>query len=291
MSNDDPIFIGGLSGSGKTQLRVVLGANPDLSLTRRTGMWTRFYGRFGDLHDEANLDRCVRELVADRRVQLLQPDEARIRREFAAGPCSYARLIGLFHEHHAQRNGKRRWGDQLSFVEGFADPIFAAFPSARMIHMVRDPRARSDAAPASARRGKIGWDTAMWLHSARLAQRNRHRHPGRYRVVRYEHLAARPVETIDAVCAFVGEPFTDAMHDALGSVRFDLDGRAMDGGHASFVETYTRAELAYLGYAGTSAPLPGSRLGYWLGDWPVDRTAMAAWRTVRRRRLQRQVTA
>jgi sulfotransferase family protein len=290
MSNDDPIFIGGLSGSGKTQLRVVLGANPALSLTRRTGMWTRFYGRFGDLHDEASLDRCVHTMVADRRVQLLQPDEAHIRREFAAGPCSYARLIGLFHEHHAQRNGKRRWGDQLSFVECFADPIFAAFPSARMLHMVRDPRARSDAAAGSARRGKIGWDTAMWLHSARLAQRNRHRYAGRYRVVRYEHLAARPVETIEAVCAFLGEPFTGAMHDELGSVRFDVDERAMAGRPASFVETYTRAELAYLGYADASPPLPGSRLGYWLGDWPFDRTAMAAWRTVRRRRLQRQVT-
>jgi sulfotransferase family protein len=289
MSNDDPIFIGGLSGSGKTQLRVVLGAGPALSLTRRTGMWTRFFGRFGDLRDGANLDRCLRAMVADRRVQLLQPDEARIRREFVAGPCSDARLIGLFHEHHAQRNGKRRWGDQLSFVECFADPIFAAFPSARMLHMVRDPRARFDAAPASARRGKIGWDTAMWLHSARLAQRNRHRYPGRYCVVRYEHLAARPVETIGAVCAFLGEPFTDEMRDELGSVRFDVDGRAMAGGHASFVETYARAELAYLGYAGAPAPLPGSRLGYWLGDWPVDRTAMAAWRTVRRRRLQRQV--
>jgi hypothetical protein len=289
MSADGPIFIGGLSGSGKTQLRVVLDADPALSLTRRTSMWTRYYGRFGDLHDDANRDRCVRAMVADRRVQLLHPDEARITREFAPGPYSYARLIGLFHEHHAQRNGKRRWGDQLSFVECFADPIFAAFPSARMVHMVSDPRARFDAA-ASARRGKIGWDTAMWLHSARLAQRNRLRHPGRYRVVRYEHLAARPVATIETVCSFLGVPFVDAMRDVIGSLRFDVDGQVLTAGDASFVETYTRAELAHLGYAGApSVAAPGPRLAYWLGDWPIDRTAMAAWRTVRRRRMQRQV--
>jgi sulfotransferase family protein len=284
-----PIFIGGLSGSGKTQLRVVLDALPDLSLTRRTRMWTRFYGRFGDLRFAANRDRCLRVMAADDRVQTLQPNEARIRSEFLAGPRTYARLIGLFHGHHAERNGRRRWGDQLTFVECFADPIFAAFPSARMVHMVADPR--SLIAATRSRPGKTGWDTAMWLHSAQLAQRNARRYRGRYHVVRYEHVATQPVETVEEVCAFLGEPFVDAMHDVLGSLRFADGGTAGGAGDAAFVAAYAGSELAGLGYEGTpSNPSARSRAAYWLGDWPVDRAAMAAWRTVRGRRLQRQVT-
>ena len=37
-----PIYLGGLAHSGKTPLRAALGAHPDVSLTRKTGLWDRF---------------------------------------------------------------------------------------------------------------------------------------------------------------------------------------------------------------------------------------------------------
>ena len=52
-----PIFIGGLSFSGKTTLRLMLSSHPVIVLSRRTYMWQRFYGRYGDLRRPENLER------------------------------------------------------------------------------------------------------------------------------------------------------------------------------------------------------------------------------------------
>jgi hypothetical protein len=303
MSDDGgPIFIGGLAHSGKTQLRIALGTHPDISMTRRTYLWDRFYGRFGDLRDRANLDRCLSAMVGDRSAKRLHPDPERIRREFLEGPPNYAHLFALFHRHYAERRGKRRWGDQLGFVERFADVIFSTFPSARMIHMVRDPRAWHTVGieNGSSRKGRLGWDTAMWLHSAELGERNSRRYPDKYRVVQYEDLATRCVETIEEICAFLDEDFVPTMEPALttSSVRALDAARAGQpvpssssdsGAQMWFVETCAGRELAALGY---DRMRPSLTVREWLTfrliDWPLNRAAMAAWRAARRRPLTRQ---
>jgi Sulfotransferase family len=284
-----PVFIGGLSGSGKTQLRMVLGVHPDVSLTRRTRMWDRFYGRFGDLRDPANLDRCLSAMLGDPGVQQLAPDERRVRGELADGPCTYARLFGLLHQHHAERLGKRRWGDQLGFVERFADPIFATFPSARMVHMVRDPRQR----PSAGGRGlgcsaKVGSETAMWLRSAELAERNRRLYRDGYLVVRYETFSAHPAETADAICSFVGERFLPPMADVARDLRFGGGTGAAGAGIApaarpaadtAFLDRYAGRELARFGYPRAGTALSGrDRLVFRLAMCPLNRLSMVAWR-------------
>ena len=161
--NRGPIFIGGLSASGKTQLRMVLGAHPELSLTRRTYLWNRYYGRFGTLSERTNIDRCFAAMAVDEDVQRLHPDWERLRCGLR-DDSNYVHLFSALHEQYAEREGKRRWGEQLQFVECFADPIFEGFPDARMIHMVRHP------AGTISNRRKVGWDVAMWLHSAAAAR-------------------------------------------------------------------------------------------------------------------------
>ena len=294
-----PVFIGGLSHSGKTQLRIVLGAHPELCLTRRTYLWTRYFGRFGDLEADGNVNRALEALVADPRVEQLHPDRARVRREFVRGPRRYARLFGLLHAHHAERMGMRRWGEQLGSVERFAAPIFAEFPEARMVHMIRDPRAVIRASRAVARKGKLGWETAMWLHSADLAEQNERRYPERYRVVRYETLAARPLETAVEVCGFLGEELTPSMTAAVATLSFDDDGRAQgstastaarERRGSSFVERHASRPLLRFGYDGGTAGLSlPEHVRFLVADWPLNRTAMTAWRATRRRAFARQL--
>ena len=286
-----PIFIGGLSGSGKTQLRMVLGAHSDISLTRRTRMWDRFYGRFGDLRDPRNLERCLSTMLRDPGVLQLSPDERRVRRELADGPPTYARLFGLLHQHHAERAGKRRWGDQLGFIERFADPVFAAFPSARMVHMVRDLRRhRSATGRPLLRRARLGWETAMWLRSVELASRNRRLYPDAYLVVCYEDFSARPAETAETVCSFIGERFLPPMVDVLRGLRFE--GRRgeprpgtvtaeLSAADAAFLDRYAGRELAQFGYPRMEPALTTrDRIAFGLATWPVNRMAMVAWRAV-----------
>lgn len=284
-----PIFIGGLSGSGKTQLRMALGAHPAISLTRRTRMWDRFFGRFGDLRDPANLERCLATMLCDPGVQQLAPDERRVRQELADGPPTYAHLFALLHQHHAERAGSRRWGDQLGGIERFADPIFAAFPSARMVHMVRDPRGRPSPGRGRrrARTAKLGWELARWLRSVELATRNQRRHPDGYLIVRYEVLAHHPADTLEAVCSFIGERLLPPMADVVPGLRFDTgDAPPAPAGaaastpspaDAAFVERYAGAALARFGYPRPRPRLTGrDRLAFGLATWPLNRAAMAA---------------
>jgi hypothetical protein len=278
-----PIFIGGLSHSGKTQLRSVLGAHPELSLTRRTYLWDRFYGRFGDLERDRNLDRCLRTLLVDDGVRRLEPDAHALRRAFASGPRTYARLFALLHEQHATRRGRRRWGEQLGFVERFARPIFAEHPDARMIHMIRDPRdGRLDGRP-----GRTGWETARWLRSAGLAERNASVYGDRYRIVRYEAFAAAPEPTVVEVCGFLGEDVVPPMREALAVLDLDLtrSPAAVEPRVCSFVERHARHELPALGYRLSSGVAPTQRTPF--ADGWIDRAAMVAWNTIEDRREAR----
>jgi hypothetical protein len=291
-----PIFIGGLAHSGKTPVRMVLGAHPDISMTRRTHLWDRFFGRFGDLAEPRNLERCLETISADPGAARLHPDPGRIRDELLAGPVTYARLFDLLHRHHAERLGKRRWGDQLGGVERFADAIFTGFPTARMIHMIRDPRIDPGREPRR-RWGAVGWETGRWLASAELAERNLHRHPGRYRVVRFESLTAAPADTIRDLCAFLDEEFVRSMERVLATIglRRQAD-QAWERGRASatavtFVDRYAEHGLRAFNYPATTGPSLSTRdrLSFALVNRPLNRVSMTAWRLSQGRSMAKQV--
>src|SRR5439155_22873715 len=93
-------------------------------------------------------------------------------------------------------------GDKSLDTERHADAIFLAYPHARILHMIRDPRDRfaSSSVRWKVRRGGVGAGTAEWLSSVRLARLNESRYPDRYRSVRYEMLVSQPVAALREVC-------------------------------------------------------------------------------------------
>lgn len=196
----------------------MLEQHPNLSLTRRTKMWPKYYGRFGDLSHVANFEACLVTMMRSKYIQALNPDLDRIRCEFEQGPRTYARLFALFHQHHAERQNKGRWGDQLGNIEAYADVIFTAYPDATMIHMIRDPRTRTAEAnigKSRSRRAKLGWEIAAWQRSTALAQRNRAHYPDQYILLDYDVLLRCPEQTMKTVCAKLGERFVPEMVTAV----------------------------------------------------------------------------
>jgi O-antigen/teichoic acid export membrane protein len=205
-----PVYIGGLDRSGKTTLAAFLTSHPNLDIPDAgSNLWTYFYGRFGDLGRAANFERCLDVMQRYQHVASLNPDPHRVTREFGAGPPTYARLFGLLHAHHAEQQGKLRWGTQTGLIERYADQVFAAYPGVRIIHMIRDPRDRYEASRAlwPEGKGQAGGATARWVYSTRLAERHTRRHPGGYLTVRFEDLVQRTEETLRTVCDFLGENF------------------------------------------------------------------------------------
>jgi hypothetical protein len=184
-------------------------------------LWTSYYNRYGDLNQAGNLDRCLAGLMRSKHIRTLIPDFARIKRDLETAPVSYGRLFALVHEHHAEKIGKTRWGDQTEFIERYADHIFSAYPDAKFIHMLRDPRDRYEAMQhKSHRRSGLGVATARWHASAMLAQRNQSKYSGHYKVIRYEAMVTNPETILYETCEFLGEEFFSNMIQIQGETRF-----------------------------------------------------------------------
>lgn len=301
-----PIFIGGLDRCGKTMMQAFLTSHPNISIPAvGSNMWTFFYGQYGNLARPENFERCLAAMLRYKHVRFLQPDPERIRREFEQGQPTYARLFALFQQHYAEQAGKPRWGDQSGLIERYADLIFAAYPDAKMIHMLRDPRDRYEASLAAWQQGKgrAGGATARWLYSVKLARRNLRRYPDRYKVVRYETLVSQPEDTLREVCAFLGEVYAPAMlamesaptyRDKLGQGGNGQVGQSLVSTKyiGRFRTGVPRREIAFMqahawremvAYQYELEPLKFSlkeRVLFYLVDWPSNLARMVAWHTL-----------
>lgn len=300
--SDGPIYVGGAERSGTSLLYALLTSHPNIAMMRRTNLWTYFYGQYGDLARPENFERCLAAMMRYKRLVVLRPDPERIRREFLAGPPTYARLFALIGQHHAERAGKPRWGDKSLNTERYADAIFAAYPEARIIHVLRDPRDRFASALKRWQRirGGVGSGTGVWLNSARLARRNAARYPDRYRVVRYETLVAEPEGTVKELCAFIGEDYVPQMLSMTGAASFGDDGgnssfephpagristksvgrfgRVLSPAMIAFIQDVAGAEMERAGYERVPVMLePVARLRYYGFDRPLNLTRMWVW--------------
>jgi len=218
-----PIVVTGTSRSGKTLVRWLLSSHSRVTVSRRAELWPRFAGRFGDLSEPANLERCLHAMLERRQVAWLGPDRDRLRAEFRSGAPTYARLFGLIHEQHAERSGKARWGDQSGRFESCVGAFLNAYPNATVIHLIRDPRDRYEALLSrhAARPGDVGRTTASWLRSVATANHVGRAHPDSYVVVRFEDLVQDPETTAQRLCAAIGEPYEPAMLRMDATRRFD----------------------------------------------------------------------
>lgn len=302
MTVPGPIFIAGLERSGTSLIYALLGSHPNIAMSRRTNLWTHYYNQYGDLADEGNFEHCLKMMMAYKRLLKLNPDPERIRREFHQGERTYARLFALLEEHFAEQCGKPRWGDKSLNTERYADEIMAAYPGARIIHLMRDPRDRfaSSLARWKVMRGGVGAGAAMWRNSSRLAERNHRRYPDRYLILRYEDLAARPEQTLREVCAFIGEEYSPAMLSMQSAEQFREEGgnssygqrepgkisassvgkfrQVLSPRQVAFMQLITSRKMAAYGYAVEQVKwtIPQA-IRFVLLDLPLNLARMAGW--------------
>jgi hypothetical protein len=301
--NQNPIFIGGPDRCGKTTLQAFLSSHPNIAIPAvGSNFWTYFYGQYGNLSRPENFDRCLAAMLHYKHALYLKPDPVRIRREFWMGEPSYDRLFSLFHQHFAEREGKPRWGDQTGLVERYADPIFAAYRRAKMIHMVRDPRDRYEASLAMwpNGKGKVGGATARWFYSVYWARRNLKRYPDRYMIVHYEALVRQPELVLRNVCAFLEEEYLPSMLNMDGSVGHreklrqagsppsspaflttDFIGRyreTVPKTEIAFMQSLARPQMTYFGYKPDALKFsPKERVHFTFVDLPLNLLRMGSW--------------
>lgn len=298
-----PIFIAGLERSGTSLMYALLASHPHIAMTRRTNLWTYFYNQYGDLSQPENFEHCLSMMMRYKRLVVLKPDADKLRQDFWLGEPTYGRLFALLEEQVAERKGKPRWGDKSLHTERYAEPIFAAYPTARILHMIRDPRDRYASVQVrwKSRRGGVGAGTAMWLSSVHLAEENHRSYPQQYKIVRYESLAAEPEKTLRDICAFINEAYAPEILAMQGAKKFrdqgsnssygqrkpgiistDSIGRfrqVLSSNQIAFIQNQAWEEMLTLDYQPDDIQLPlGQRLRFSLFDWPLNLVLLTAWR-------------
>jgi len=228
---DRPLFIGGCPRSGTTLLRSMLDNHPELGIPHETNFvrplwWQRIH--FGDLEDPANRRRVAEWIFKDDSVRGGRLRSGRIRRNaairrVAGAPPTIGSIVQACLQLYAELHGKRRWGDKRPAYSGFIGMLFAMFPNAQYINVVRDPRG------AVASQRLMNWDapevavpaaTARWEGAIHRADHfARSLRPDQLLDLRYEDLVSDPHATLQRVCTFAGLDAGDAIETMINAER------------------------------------------------------------------------
>ena len=192
----------------------MLNSHPDLAIPHETRILIDGYRRraeWGDLAKPENRRRVARWVVErkeSRHQRLTEDADELIERMVAAAPTIGSVLSAGFRL-YADRHGKPRWGEKRPSVVLHLDIVFAMFPDAQYVNIVRDPRA----AVASIREAgrQYGWGahdvpggTDTWERSVRAADRwRRHLGADRFIELRYEDLVGDQAAALARIVAFL----------------------------------------------------------------------------------------
>jgi len=248
-----PLFIIGTERSGSNLLRLVLDAHPHLFVPHPPHVM-HFFGpleaRYGDL----SRDPALRRLAAD----VLRLVEGHIHRwDFvpsvddvvARAPTRdlFGVTAGLYEaaRHHA---GKPRWGNKSTFMVHHAERVLRAYPAARFLWLVRDPRDVAVSSRESVFSPFHPLRTAtLWARQQAEGARLERDRPDHVLRVHYEALVGDPTATVARICAFLGEEPDPAM---LAFHRRPAAKRS-----AGLSESWAR----------TGQPIMANRVGRWEG--------------------------
>lgn len=125
-------------------------------------------------------------------------------------------IAGLF-EKNAQGEGKVRWGDKTPYYVLHIPTLLEWFPDAQIVHLIRD--GRDVALSLFGRQHDFGVYNVY--HAAKYWQHYVERghelgstlDPHQYYELRYEDLLAEPENSMQKLCAFLGEEYSSTLFD------------------------------------------------------------------------------
>jgi hypothetical protein len=296
MTHKAPIVLTGLDHSGKTPLRIALDRHPALVMVRRLDLWTNLRRSFEKNKRARGRSTFARDLTRAASRHGLDADQL-IR---ASGAGSFADLVAEIGRQLCAQAGARHWGVQEATLELSLTSVLADMPNARIVQVVRDPR---DRAARMRRLGSLGRtgvaaETAAWIASTLAGHAAAAQYPENVLIVRYETLMGDPSATLEALCAFVGESYSEKMlNDGPLSTRDRVELLAEMGAYSTaltpreieLIESRATNLMAMFGYVATPVTRRNSTLGGTVVDplrWYVGR--LAWW--LRARQMRRQLS-
>lgn len=213
-----PIFVVGSGRSGTTLLQLMLNTHPDIAIC-------------GEIHYVDQISE-IRKLVPSiekpehfetffslvkrtRNIRYLPKAETLLdavkQRLSGEKYRTYEQFYRCLIEEYAKAQGARRCGEKTPSNIKYLNQIVEIFPNAKIIHIVRDPRA------VVASRVKMPWttddvviNTLKWKFEIMYCDQFP-KNSESYIELRYEDLVSAPEHQLKRICAFIGEEFDSKM--------------------------------------------------------------------------------
>jgi hypothetical protein len=261
-----PIFVVGVPRSGTSLVSALLSAHPRIAIAPETHYLNRMVPMFGrgiETGRDPSEDRVLRfwqDVRATSRFSYLGVDaDAVWSSARARGPGILRNLFAALLQAYSAAAGKPRWGEKTPGHDAFVPRLLEWFPDARVLYLLRDPRAVIHSLLGTPWGSRLPED----LHALRWAERIRMMEAWasdpRVRVVRYETLVTDPQGELHASCAHVGEEFDAAM----------LSARSVGSSPVERFGGWSRANLE-----AALAPVTADRMDRWRAELP--RTTLRA---------------
>jgi hypothetical protein len=241
-----PVFVVGASRSGTNLVRTLLNAHSELWISAETHYFDdlrpQLPGNGKEQLSGDQLERCERYFLAlSRRAfgQAGDPAESSVEREELRGAAAelggtgdaYFEALCLI---RARRRERPRWGEKTPRHVHRIDELLDAFPGAKVVCLMRDPRAvvasYRDWHGAAERRGTVEGEelaadrrrtrrsfnvvlmSLLWRSVVRASHEALGRHgPERVRIQRFERLAEQPEAEVRELCNWLGLAYEPAM--------------------------------------------------------------------------------
>jgi hypothetical protein len=238
-----PIFVGGMFKSGTSLLRAMLGQHSAIA----SGLETYWFDWNWSARESASM-----KVMYGRLAHFFDMSVAEVT-GMAMGSETAEDFLETLMAEVARRQGKPRWAEKTPGNIAHADRIWAAWPDAKIVHIIRDPR-DVFASLVEARK----WDSPeefadRWVSTIGRGLRLKGEiNPSdkSYLAIRYEDLIAASEQTMRRVIDFIEEPWEAAVAQFTGRPE-DFDKVLEATGKAS--TTLERLK----------EPLSGERVGIW----------------------------
>lgn len=226
-----PLFVVGTGRSGTTLLQMMLNGHPRIAVYGEIHFFDsvcQLRHWVPDISTDDKLNQFFGKLKLIDEFQYLPDLENLLSKVHARMSDSSVRSYELFYlylmEAFAASRGSVRIGEKTPQNLRFMPDIFSIFPAAKILHIMRDPRAvvssfrKADWASPDVLSHAIKWKVGI-LYGQELEDS-----PDKYLLIRYEDLVQEPRWELERICAFIEEDFVEEMleyHRSAGTLLGD----------------------------------------------------------------------